>query len=54
MSVLLEKTLPVKLIRNYIRDPSAIFSTSSSQVKISMTSFPFCEKNKLVYTMKTK
>ena len=38
-SVLLENTLRVKFIRNYIRDPSGVFSISSL-VSILMTSFP--------------
>ena len=38
-SVLLENTLRVKFIRNYIRDPSGVFSISSL-VRILMTSFP--------------
>ena len=38
-SVLLENRPLVKLIRNYIRDPSGVFSISSL-VRISMTSFP--------------
>ena len=36
--VLLENTPLVKLIRNYIRDSSGVFSISS-QVRILMTSF---------------
>ena len=38
-SVLLENTPRVKFIRNYIRDPSGVFSISSP-VRILMTSFP--------------
>ena len=38
-SVLLENTPPVKVIRNYIRDPSGVFSISSL-VRILMTSYP--------------
>ena len=38
-SVLLENTPLVKFIRNYIRDPSGVFSISSP-VSILMTSFP--------------
>ena len=38
-SVLLENTPRVKFIRNYIRDPSGVFSISSL-VRILMTSFP--------------
>ena len=38
-SVLLENTPLVKFIRNYIRDPSGVFSISSL-VRILMTSFP--------------
>ena len=38
-SVLLENTLCVKLIRNFIRNPSGVFSISSL-VRILMTSFP--------------
>ena len=38
-SVLLENTSLVKFIRNYIREPSGVFSISS-QVRILMTSFP--------------
>ena len=38
-SVLLENTPLVKFIRNYIRDPSGIFSISSL-VRVLITSFP--------------
>ena len=38
-SVLLENTPRVKFIRNYIRDPSGVFSISSL-VRILLTSFP--------------
>ena len=38
-SVLLENTPRIKFIRNYIRDPSGVFSISSL-VRILMTSFP--------------
>ena len=39
VSVLLENTLRVKFIRNYIQDPSGVFSISSL-VSILMPSFP--------------
>ena len=38
-SVLLENTPRVKFIRNYIREPSGVYSISSL-VRILMTSFP--------------
>ena len=40
-SVLLENTPLVAFIRNYIQDPSGVFSISSL-VRILMTSFPAC------------
>ena len=39
----LENTILVKFMRNYIRDLTGVFSTSSL-VKTSMTSFPACSR----------
>ena len=64
-SVLLENTPLVKFIRNYIRDPSGVFSISSL-VRILMTSFPALSRpfgtnnrwkmarDRLVYIIKRK